>query len=215
MAQLMTIRSVCDRCLDETDPALRDNLPGADDLETHTISIDGNPREIDLCPDHIKQVHELTDFLNRQGRPMREPAKRGRPPGSTAGSTRAGGGSSYYNNPADRVPGLQTRKNEFLQADGLHHCPDCDATSGTAQGLAMHRRMTHLDTDMIPCPVCGKPCKGKQGLSMHRVAHTGTQVVTCPECRQQFDRKSALQSHIRAKHPGSRARTANTIPGIG
>lgn len=144
------------------------------DVQAVVVAFGGGPaRELDLCSPHREPFAQTRELAERHGRVLRDTPSRKAPAGV----------HSQYRTPL-----------------GTYRCPQCEFESHTPQGLAAHTRTRHDDAAATPCPVCGRPCKGGQGLTMHMKKHEPGGSEPCPECGDTFATRGGLAGHLFRKH---------------
>lgn len=80
-----------------------------------------------------------------------------------------------------------------------HECHECNAKLSSRRTLANHM-LTHGESTYL-CDDCGKRCKTKKALDIHRRIHTGERPHRCDVCQRGFAQSSSLAYHRRV-HTG-------------
>lgn len=157
MAREIITRILCDVCNDS------DELDTAPNGEAVTIEIDGELREIDLCPEHRRPIDGLRAMLEEHGRHV---PKRGRGRPRADETPTNSNGRRLHPNEIERMrcpfPGCdfeQTRKAVVSHVRGRHdttlaelegkpldfRCDvdGCDRAFALPQALGLHRQRIH------------------------------------------------------------------------
>lgn len=93
------------------------------------------------------------------------------------------------------------REHEFIHGEGTFVCEVCGKPSKTKSNHNSHMRV-HMEKK-FPCDQCPLTFKRQQGLTRHKMTHSGEKPFKCRQCGQEFAQHMTRQMHERL-HTGER-----------
>ena len=73
---------------------------------------------------------------------------------------------------------------------------NCDKTYSSRNGLSYHK-LVHTGLKPFTCETCGKSFAGKHNLKIHSDLHSGIKKYKCDVCGRCFTQKPGLHTHLR------------------
>ncbi|KAM8865088.1 uncharacterized protein ACB058_006453 [Synchiropus picturatus] len=101
-----------------------------------------------------------------------------------------------------QVPEEERSLSSESDTDDSSHWRETSDTTVTSK-RHLYKKSGDSDDTSLTCPVCGRICTSKSGLSMHKRMCTGEVTFTCSFCRKSFNKRSVLKKHMKI-HTGER-----------